>query len=217
MIKTYDAILLPTGETTAGDKTSFPVSHRAAQLYKTGNFGGIYVTGGHGGFAKVTLGETVSEARETVDFLCDKQGIPEDKVWYDGRSLDTLGNFTFPEARPLRRNPRLSDFNKMLVFGQEGHMWRAADYISKVLPRSKYDIETMPGKHNDGLVTSIYHAAFMRALKHITQPSPEEAHAFLLNHHPFYSEGWYNKTPTQRKIQTTITGLSWFARDFSKK
>ena len=127
MLKTYHALILPTGETTSGDK-QFPVSSLAAAYHKNGRCGFIFITGGHGGFAKKDK-NTVSEARVTFDYLVNKRDIDPSKIFYDDRSLDTMGNFTSPEVGiPFRshhqssNNPRLSDFDDMLIIGKKDHI-----------------------------------------------------------------------------------------------
>ncbi|MCK5449351.1 YdcF family protein [Candidatus Pacearchaeota archaeon] len=211
MEKTYDVLLLPTGEPMNGNGAVFPVSREAVNIYNSGKIGCIYVTGGHGGFSIVT-GETRSEAEYTRDFLLER-GIPEGRVYWDEQSLDTMGNFTFPMIKPVEGNPNLLDFNSMLVLGQEGHMWRASDYASLVLPKDKMpEIQTVPGKHNDGLIAKVYHNAFMHALKCLKDSSAEGVHDFLINRHPFYSKDWFEKSPSRRKIKMAKVGLGWYLK-----
>ena len=210
MEKTYDALLIPTGETSFGDRT-FPVSTRAAELYRSGRFGCIFVTGGYNGLANIVPGKTINESEDTRNFLLE-QGIPDKVIYTDSQSLDTLGNFTFPIVARLDRNPCLLDFEKMLLIGKEGHLWRVKDCAEKVLPLERIDYEAVPGEHNNGAIAKAYHKALMHALRHIKEPSPELAHEFLINNHPFYSEGWYNKSPSRRKVETMAVGLGWFLR-----
>lgn len=209
MKKTYDALVIPTGETTSGDR-SFPVSKEAIKLFDSGRFGHIFVTGGHGGFANVIPNITISEADETVEYLIRK-GVHYTKIFYDNRSLETLGNFTFPLVDPMNGNPKLSEFKKMLVIGKEGHMWRARDYANLVFDvNNDVNFYTIPGKHNDGIMARVYHKAFMNALKE--NKGAEKAHDFLIKNHPFYSEGWYDKSPLKRKAETAVKGLSWLVK-----
>ena len=202
----YDAILLPTGETSFGDRT-FPVSQEAVALFNSGKFGCIFITGGYSGFAKVV--PEVTEAEETVRYLLGC-GVPEKKVYSDSQSLETIGNFTFPAIQPIDGNPNISDFKKMLVLGKEGHMWRVRDY-SDLIFAGKMNVyfQTVPGRHNDGLLARLYHPAIMRALRKLKDPCAENIHKFLLNKHPFYSEGWYDKSLPRRKLEMSLTGLSW--------
>lgn len=209
MRKTYDVLLLPTGEPIKGNGAVFPVSKEAVNIYNSGKVGCIYVTGGHGGFSNVTS-ETRSEAEYTKDFLLER-GIPEGRVYWDEQSLDTMGNFTFPIVQSLERNPNLLDLGTILMIGQEGHMWRADDYANLVFPKNKMpDIQTVPGRHNDGLVARMYHGAFMHALNNIEKSDVNKVHNFLIGCHPFYSKGWFEKSPNKRKIEMAKVGLGWY-------
>ena len=103
------------------------------------------------------------------------------------------------------------------MLGQEGHMWRAKDYAS-FMPFTKHghtlDIETIPGEHNNGAIAKVYHKALMTALEDIKYKGPGEVHKFLINEHPFYSEGWFEKSPTRRKIESMVKVSSWFGKGF---
>jgi len=212
MTKVYDAIIIPTGEPTSGED-AFPVSQQALKLFDLDRFGFIFVTGGYGGFSKAKPGKTKSEAKSTVEYLI-RQGISPMKIFSDAQSLETLGNFTFPEVKPLKGNPKFSDFEKALVIGQEGHVWRMEDYADIVFPsyskRKKIEFLEIAGKHNDGLLARVYHAGFMNVLR--GNKGAERAHEFLVNNHPFYSDGWYDKSVPTRKIITAATGLSWLVK-----
>ena len=207
MGENYDAILIPTGETSFGDKT-FPVSQESVSLFRTGKFGCIFVTGGYSGFARAV--PEVTEAEETVRYLLGC-GVPEKKVYADSQSLETIGNFTFPMVHPAEGNPNLSDFKKMLIVGKEGHMWRVRDYSDVVFAGKRSDVHfrTVPGRHNDGLLARVYHPAIMRALRKLEDSCAENIHQFLLEMHPFYSPGWYDKSPVRRKLEMSLTGLGW--------
>lgn len=210
MTETYDAILLPTGETSFGDK-SFPVSQKAVDLFNSGRFGCIFVTGGYNGFSRVTPGESESEADETAKYLFER-GIPREKVYSDSQSLETIGNFTFPLVQPMEGNPNLSEFEKILVVGKEGHLWRVKDYSTLVFDRTKstLDFHAVPGRHNDGLLARTYHHAIMHSLKKLMRnPCAEKTHSFILENHPFYSENWYSKSLTRRKAAMASTILKW--------
>ena len=111
MDKNYDTIVIPTGEEIFGEE-SFPVSNEAIKLFHSGKFGHIFVTGGYNGFANAIPGITKSEAEATVEHLV-KNKIPNNKIYSDSRSLETLGNFTFPLVKPLEGNPNLSEFKKI--------------------------------------------------------------------------------------------------------
>lgn len=222
MKKTYDALVIPTGETTFGDK-SFPVTNTAIELFKKGDIGNIFITGGHGGFAKVMPPFSLTEAKETLDYIL-KKGIPSEKVFYDDRSLDSIGNFTYPLVSPqihhskkeLKVNPNLKDFEKIMIIGQEGHIWRIMDYVNLVMPFSKEKVRyyTIPGKHNNGRIAKTYHKAILNAInkKHGETPSTEKVHEFLIKEHPFYSHDWYHKSVFRREIEMSKKILEWMVK-----
>jgi len=205
----YDAILLPTGETSFGDRT-FPVSQEVVSLFNTGRFGCIFVSGGYSGFARAVPGESKSEADETVEYLLG-MNIPKEKVYSDSQSLETIGNFTFPIVQPMDENPKLSDFKKMLVLGKEGHMWRIRDYSDLIFAENRFHVNfrTVPGRHNDGLLARAYHPAVMHALGKLENRGVEDIHKFLLDKHPFYFDNWFKKSPLRRKLEMGLTGLGW--------
>jgi len=209
MGENFDAILIPTGETTFGDRT-FPVSQEAVNLFRTGKFGCIFITGGYNGFSRAIPGKSKSEAEDTVEYFLER-GIPKDVIYSDSQSLETIGNFTFPIVHPEEGNPNLSDFKKMLVVGKEGHMWRVRDYSDLVFAeqRNKISFHTITGRHNDGLLARAYHPAIMHALEKLKDTSVESIHQFLLEKHPFYSHGWYDKSPIRRKLEMGLTGMRW--------
>ncbi|MGY4884783.1 MAG: hypothetical protein ACP5NZ_04365 [Nanobdellota archaeon] len=213
---TYDAILLPTGETSFGDR-SFPVSKEVIELFKSKNFGYIFVTGGYNGFAKLKEGPGfhISEADDTVNFL-KNNGIPPEKIYHDGRSLESIGNFTFPLVMPIYGNPTLDEFKKILVVGKKGHIWRLMDYAKLTMPPEIHvDFDAIPGEHNNGLMAKFYHKAVMNAMYSYgaNEADGARAHEFLMKKHPFYSEDWYKKSPLQRKIEMSVTGLNWLRPD----
>ncbi|MFH1710677.1 MAG: ElyC/SanA/YdcF family protein [Nanoarchaeota archaeon] len=208
MGKNFDAILLPTGETSFGDRT-FPVSQEVVSLFNSGRFGCIFVSGGYNGFSRVVPEET--EADETVEYLLGRN-IPKEKIYSDSQSHETIGNFTFPLLQPMAGNPKLSDFGRILVVGKKGHMWRIRDYSDLIFDKKKnnLDFRTIPGRHNDGLLTRIYHHAIMNSLRKLEDaPCAENVHRFILENHPFYSDGWYNKSLPKRKLEMSLTGLRW--------
>jgi hypothetical protein len=74
----------------------------------------------------------------------------------------------------------------------------------------KVDFHSLPGEYNNGLMTRVYHKGIMNALK--GKEGAHEIHDFLITNHPFYSKGWYAKSPIERKIEMAAVGLSWFLR-----
>jgi hypothetical protein len=225
LVDNYDAIIIPGGEERTGEN-AYPVTRQAISLFRLGRFGCIFVTGRYSGLSEVNAG-TRTEGEETAEYLME-MGIPEEKVFYDDQSLETVGNFTFPIVSPQRGNPKLTDFRSMLIAGKKGHMWRIKDYTSVVLPQyqragdigfyeaqiiKKIGFHEVEGRHNDGLAAKVYHAGIMNALKGNVSivGGAEEAHEFLIEKHPFYSEGWYDKRVRERKVKMALKGLSWLA------
>ena len=204
----YDAVIIPTGEELTGEG-KFPVTNEAIKLFKKGYAGNIFVTGGYGGFSKSIPGVDATEAKQTYDYILE-QGVKPEKVFYEEKALDTVGNFTFPTIDPQYGNPSFNDFSNMLVIGKQGHVWRMRDIAHKVLPDKDINYYSMPGKHNDGVFTRVYHSALMNALGE--KPGVEKAHEFLLKEHPFYSEGWHKRDINERKVIATLKGLSWFLK-----
>jgi hypothetical protein len=206
-----DVIIVPTGEVRRGEN-AFHVTKQAMELFRQDKFGYMFITGGYSGFAEKKDKEGKSEAQETFEYIINS-GIPEKKVLYDDQSLETLGNFTFPIVQPKRGNPKLSDFQSMMVIGQEGHMWRIKDYANVAmgdLVNKDIYFHSVPGEHNNGLMAKVYHKGFMNALKN--KLGAEEAHEFLMKEHPFYSKGWYDKSSLTRKIKMAAVGVGWSLR-----
>jgi hypothetical protein len=198
--KNYDCLLIPTGETSFGDR-SFPVTNEAMKLFDTGKYGCIFITGGHSGFAKGGPGREISEADDTISYL-HKIGVYGkgkyfNKIYSDDRSLESVGNFTFPLVKPLYPNPGLDEFMSMMIIGKEGHLWRLEDYAQLVLPdkflNKKIKFYPVPGEHNNGSMAKVYHMGLMNSLR--DKRGAEEIHKFLMEKHPFYSTGWYDKSP----------------------
>jgi len=205
--KTYDAILIPTGETSFGDRT-FPVRTKAVELFNTGKYGCIFVTGGYNGFAKYGPRKEISEAKDTFNFLTGTCGIPEDKIYTDDRSLESVGNLTFPLVMPIYGNPCLDEFKKIMIVGKEGHLWRVKQYTHIVLPpKINLEFEEIPGKHNNGLAAKAYHAGIRNALAN--KRGPEDIHYFLMHEHPFYSENWFETPVFSRKMEMGSVALRW--------
>jgi hypothetical protein len=208
--KLYDALVIPTGETSFGDRESFPVTNEAIKAFNSGKYGCIFVTGGYNGFATAERKKDITEAQETAEYLL-KKDIPLEKIYFDGRSLDSVGNFTFPIVCPTHGNPSLMDFDNMEIFAKEGHIWRIMDYSKLVMQDKNFEgkigFYSLPGEHNNGLIAKVYHKGIMNALK--GKHGAEEIHDFLMKEHPFYSKGWYDKFSTQRKVEMALTGVGW--------
>lgn len=208
--KTYDALIIPTGETTFGDY-SFPVTNKAAELFKTWKYGCIFITGGYSGFATADRKNKESEGKETYNYLVKEKGINRNKVFYDDQSLESVGNFTFPIIENLPFNPNLRDFKNMQIIAQAGHIWRLVDYLRLVMPdefkNGNIDFYSIPGKHNDGLLAGVYHMGIMNAIG--KRRGAEDVHEFLMKKHPFYSDGWYDKSVERRKLEMAVKGGLW--------
>jgi hypothetical protein len=211
--KLYDALIIPTGETSFGDRESFPVTNEAIKAFNTGRYGCMFITGGYNGFATAERKKGITEAQETAEYLLEKN-IPFEKIYFDGRSLDSVGNFTFPIVCPAHKNPSLLDFDNLEIFAKEGHMWRIMDYAKLVMQgkyfEGKIGFRALLGEHNNGVMTKVYHKGILNALK--GKYGPDEIHDFLMKEHPFYSKGWYCKSPTERKLEMGAIALSWFLR-----
>lgn len=222
----YDMLVIPTGETTFGDY-SFPVTNKAIELFKTGKYGGIFITGGYSGFATKKRKNGISEGKETYDYIL-KKGINPDKVFYDDQSLESIGKFTFPIVYPmanpstLKENPSLLDFNNMQIIAKEGPISRVKDYANIVLPEKyiggKIDFISVPEKHNNGISAKVYHAGIMKALndyivkdKDNHTSRAKKTYDFLIKYHPFYLDDWYDFPVLERKFIMAITGLGWRA------
>lgn len=211
MNQNYDALVIPTGETTFGEY-SFPVTNKAVELFNTGKYGCIFITGGNSGFAtKERIEKANTEARETFDYIVNKKGINLSKVFYDDSSLESIGNFTFPILENLPFNPNLKDFKNMQVIAQAGHIWRLVDYLGLVMPDKLKDdsvgFYSIPGEHNNGLLARVYHKGIMNAIG--KRRGAEEVHEFLMEKHPFYSKGWYDKSVERRKLEMAVKGGLW--------
>jgi hypothetical protein len=244
--KTYDAIIIPTGEPRVANpkkgEEDFPVARKAIEEYKKGLYDCIFVTGGYGGFVnkidgplyrkrsefgkyadflekkglleekkegEIKLFRKKSDAEETADFI-KGMGIPEEKVYFDGRSYEGIGKFTFPLVQPIINiNPGFQEFDSMLIFGEQGKMWKTRNYANLVLRDvSKLDFFTVPSKQNIPFDDIVYYASIMRALH--DYGNPKDIHAFLLQEHPFYSEKWFKKSKIRRGLEIGLKGLDWW-------
>ncbi len=210
--KTYDALIIPTGETTFGDY-SFPVTNKAIELFNSGKYGCLFITGGYSGFATAERKGKDSEGKETYDYILNKgiKGLDEKKVFYDDLSLESVGNFTFPIVEQAPGNPNLRDFDNMKIVAKAGHIWRLIDYTKLVMPdkfkNGKIDFSAVPGEHNNGLTARVYHKGVLNAIGE--RRGAEEIHDFLINKHPFYSDGWYKKSVNRRKLEMSAIGGLW--------
>jgi uncharacterized SAM-binding protein YcdF (DUF218 family) len=170
--KLYDIILLLAGENTQ----SYPRSSKALEIYSKGKTGGIFITGGYGGFATQPLGMT--DGMRSLLYLI-KTNIMEGHLYIDEMSRETLGNFALPAGRPIIGNPILNELESILVVTEEEHMPRTLAYAEKVIPAKKLSYACASGHYRADLTTRIYNAAMLHALMFIREPNPEAALAFL--------------------------------------
>ena len=210
--KKWEIALLLAGE----NKKERERSKLAIDLYHDGRIGNVFVTGGPGaenldwkedfsldGFKQET------EAEKIANYV-NLRGIPQSKIYTDGRSVDTLGNFAVPFASPLKGNPKLEDIDELLLITEENHMLRTLDYAKKVISSRKIWPWSSKGDYNPGLVVSVYNSAILRRLKSLPDANPEKALDFLIEKHPFYQEGWFTKKSSlDRKIETGKSIIKW--------
>ena len=201
MTKTYDCILLLTGE----NEQKRYRSKKAIELFNKGLCGSIFVSGGQTGLLPW---REKSEADLTVEYLLARD-IPAEKIFYDGRSRETLGNFTFPAVEPIEGNPSLKKLESILLVTEEKHVDRIKRYAPKIIEDNSLDYEPVKGDYNPGLGTALYNIAILRALSHINAPNPELVHRFLLEEHPFYQDGWFELSIKKRKRKLMKACAKW--------
>lgn len=203
MKSAYDVALLLAGENPYKRQRS----QHAVDLYKKGRVGNIFITGGHGGLLESPL--VPPETDRIAEYLLSHD-VPEGRVFRDPRSFETLGNLTFPIVNPLPDNPSLKDISTLLVT-EEAHMPRVLECHDLILPAQAAEYSASKGDYVPGKVTTMYQNALIRALRKRGVKTPEEAHQFLLEKHPFYQQGWYDKPFWKRKLILVTTCLSWTA------
>jgi len=228
--KRYDVILLLAGENFVIDKTEkeikknpyyYPRSKKAAQVMQTGNVEkGVLVTGGYGGFDRPALDNSGGE--RSFNYLNQIEKIPDDFLFFDDRSRETLGNFAMPaESRMVtlsnngfKTSPDFNELESILLITEEGHMGRALECAAKVLFPGQMDYLIVEGPYKPGLATKAYHASLMQATRHIKMPDPRAAVEFLEGEHPFYKHGdeqWFKKPLNMRRTELAVTCLGWYA------
>jgi hypothetical protein len=226
----YDIILLLAGENTATDKGKneiqanpnyYPRSKKAAQIMQTGNIkNGILVTGGYGGFDQPLMG--ISGGERTFNYLALIEKIPDNFLFFDEKSRETLGNFAMPAEYPeimtqengIKASPDFNELESILLITEEGHMGRALECAAKVLPYGQMDYLAVEGPYKPGFVTKAYHSSLMQATRHITKPNPGKVVEFLESEHPFYKYGdekWFRKSLNMRRVELAVTCAGWYA------
>lgn len=227
----YGAIILLAGENVPSAETTqneilanpnhYPRSKKAAEVLNSGKIDkGILVTGGYGGLEPTPL--EISGGERTFNYLTQIERIPDEFLFLDDRSRETLGNFALPAENHLiipsekgfKASLNFSELESILLITEEGHMKRALECAEKVIPYWQMDYLAVEGPYKPGLVTKIYHASLMHATRHITKPDSKAAVEFLENEHPFYKHGdeqWFNKPLNIRRIELAVTCVGWYA------
>jgi uncharacterized SAM-binding protein YcdF (DUF218 family) len=189
-----------------GEKEDNPTrSSLCARLYHK-NPHPILISGGFNGLAQTNLG--IPECDSMKQNLIHHD-VPEHLIYTDPRSYDTLGNFTFPLIDPLIQNPKISDFQKIIILTEKNHMPRAYSLASRVISPSKLEVATCEGDYDPSRSVEIYHRLLLKAIDSIQPQTPENIHQFLLDFHPHHREGWFNKPKVQRIIEYPIHILRW--------
>jgi hypothetical protein len=200
-----DLIFLLTGENTELRHRS----KKAIELFNKGNIGSIFVSGGYSGFATKKGLETEAEA--TANYLNLKGKIPANKILLDGRSLDTLGNFAYPFVNPLKENEVIKDMKSVLLVTEKKHMERAIKSATKIISPDNLYYSASDGDYNPSLLIKAYEFAIEKALENIKNRDPKKVLKFLEEKHPFYQEGWFDKSIMERKYEIGKRIISWFA------
>jgi hypothetical protein len=229
MKKNYDVLLIPTGETSFRDRRlslendgklerelyqdkHFPVSSKAAELFKQGNIGYIFVTGGNHGLSNGVRFFTMSEAKETAQYLSRIKGINPDKIYQDNRSHERLGGFALPIANPQNEvgvkedgvlNPNLTDFKKILIIGKKGNKDLIEDYAKLIIPsQNEVDYYSVNARVKGGRFARKHHEALMHVLdkKYGKDITAQNVVDFLYHDHPYYSSIWDMLPLWRRKV-----------------
>ena len=210
--KNIDVLMLLAGENPKKRSRSL----YTIDLFETGKFGYIFITGGPGAMNTnwkedfSFLGyESESESEKIANFIC-MRGIPQYRMYVDGRSVDTLGNFAVPYTHPIDNNPDLVEFESIAVVTEKNHMERAMKYAKLVIPKEKLSSFSSDGDYKPGPILSAYNFAMFRRLRHFKTPDAGLALEFLLREHPFYQKGWFSeKSMRERQIELGKTVLKW--------
>ncbi len=168
---------------------------------------------------------TRTEGEAIVEYLV-RRGIPQDKIFLDDRALEGAGKFSFPLVKPIYGNPEFWEFDSMKVFAEKGNIGRIKDYIDTIMFNEpsktndellKYKIGYHPvnGKDKEGIFEKFYNTGAIDAIEtYISRDKQkrrfsEATHEFLINRHPFYSLGWFEKTPNERKMEIILKDAGW--------
>lgn len=202
----YDALFFPLSQSCLKNKDS-SLKQEVANLFNKGKIGYVFISGGYNGFSKIGPGKSISDAKKTANYLVE-QGIPAGKIYSDERSMENIGNFTFPLVAPIYWNPSLNEFKNMLIVGEKPDIWKMREYAKMTLPdKMKVNFYSTSAKRKDRLSSIAYHVCITNALKETE--GAKEIHDFLLEEHPFYSENWFNTPVFSRKIELSSRVLKW--------
>jgi len=207
MEQKYDLMILLAGE----DENEFPRSRKAVEVFRSGGIGDILVSGSTGGFAETIPGLEEGSHIKIADFL-NLKGIPAGNIYLDWRPFETLGNFVFPYANPLQENPDPNNLETVFLT-EWGHMNRTRDCAKKVIPLEQINCMRSPGEYGDQnlinkAITAAYHSGLMKQTKEISH-NPHRALKFLEEEHPFYQEGWFEKSALIRKAEIIKKMITW--------
>lgn len=206
--KNYDLIVLLAGE----DPTTRLRSKNVLKMFKTGRFGDVLISGNTGGTSKSI--PSVSKAEETARFL-EKKGIPVKNLFPDGRGLDTYGDLAYPfSSESLPGNPTLDDVDSLVLVSEVGHLWGAGALLSarRVLPKGRFTYAVSEGKFNPGFLDRQYRQSLERAIKCMPEHSGDTILQFLKDEHPFYQEGWFDKSTPARYVTMGLAMAKWTAQ-----
>ena len=200
----YDVLFLLAGE---NEKLRFR-SEKAIELFGKKKIGSIFVSGGHDGF-EINLNRE-PEATRIANYL-NLRNIPSNKIFLDNRPLDTIGNFAFPFADPLKENKFIKDIKSILLVTEKNHLERAIENSLNIISPYNLFYAASEGHYNPNFLIKTYELAIRRALKDINFPSPEKVLKFLKEKHPFYQEGWFDKSIIKRKYEVGKSIIKWLA------
>lgn len=201
----HDLAFLLTGE---NENERFRSNH-LLDIFRKGNIGHVFISGGRGAESRDSLTYIESTDIRTANYL-NMKGIPHDRIYIDGRSLETLGNFAFPVYDPIDGNPNFNDLKSFLLVTEKNHMERALQCAEKVIPESKIYYSVSEGDYKKRPeVEALNWAMLDRRLRHIKEPSPKEVYKFLKKEHPVYQEGWHDKPRLIQYGELLDTMFKW--------
>ncbi|MFH1377066.1 MAG: YdcF family protein [Candidatus Woesearchaeota archaeon] len=207
--KTHDIGFLLAGE----NKEKRPRSNHTIDIFRKGRIGYIFVSGGPGAEAKSV--PIISEAQKIANYL-NLGGIPSNRIYFDGRSFETLGNITFPCADPIKGNPKIDDLESILMITEEKHMERVPSYAELVIPKEKLSYESTNGFYKPNPFLEPYHIAMLHRLRGIKEPNPKRIIEFLQKENPIYQKEWFNSDMKTRYAKLALAIAKWsFGRSFS--